>query len=88
MPALQITKPLTGEQNEILSPEAQAFLLELHQKFNARRLELLAARVARNAELRAGKLPDFLASTREIRESKWQVAPIPPALRDRRVSRS
>ena len=85
MPALQITKPLTGEQNEILSPEAQAFLLELHQKFNARRLELLAARVARNAELRAGKLPDFLASTREIRESKWQVAPIPPALRDRRV---
>ena len=85
MPALQLTKSLIGEQNEILSPEAQAFLLELHKKFNSRRLELLAARRVRNAELQAGKLPDFLESTREIRESKWRVAPIPPALQDRRV---
>ena len=85
MSSLQITKPLVGEQNEILSAEAQAFLLELHNKFDARRRELLAARVKRDGELRAGKLPDFLESTREIRESKWRVAPIPPALQDRRV---
>ncbi|MCC6538001.1 MAG: malate synthase A [Bryobacterales bacterium] len=85
MPELQITRALTGEQNEILTPAAQAFLVELHQKFNARRLELLAARQARTAELQAGKLPNFLESTRDIREGKWRVAPIPPALADRRV---
>ena len=85
MSALQITKPIVGAQNEILTSEAQAFLVELHKKFNARRMELLAARAARDAELRAGKLPNFLESTRDIRESKWQVVPIPPALQDRRV---
>jgi malate synthase len=35
--------------------------------------------------LRAGELPDFLPETREIRESRWAVAPIPAALLDRRV---
>jgi malate synthase len=30
-------------------------------------------------------LPDFRADTRTIREGNWQVAPIPAALRDRRV---
>ena len=30
-------------------------------------------------------MPDFLAETRAIRESDWQVAPIPAALQDRRV---
>jgi malate synthase len=32
-----------------------------------------------------GDTPGFLPETREIRESKWKVAPIPAALRDRRV---
>ena len=69
----------------ILSPEAQAFLAELHRKFNARRLELLARRVVRQKELDAGALPDFLPETREIRESAWTVAPIPEDLKDRRT---
>ena len=80
---------ITGAMNEsyagILTPAAQAFLVELHRKFNARRLALLAAREERKARLREGELPDFLPETREIRESPWTVAPIPPALLDRRV---
>jgi malate synthase len=85
MPELKITGPLTAEQAEILNDGARQFLIELHSKFDARRRELLAKRVERTAELAAGKLPDFLESTREIRESHWTVAPIPPALQDRRV---
>ncbi len=70
---------------EILTPEAQAFLVALHHKFNARRLELLAARKVRQTAIDNGQLPDFLPETREIRESEWTVAPIPADLRDRRT---
>jgi len=46
---------------------------------------LLARRKDRVAELKAGRLPDFLPATRRIREADWVVATIPPDLRDRRV---
>ncbi|KAA9152231.1 malate synthase A [Amycolatopsis acidicola] len=70
---------------EILTTEALEFLAGLHDNFAARRDELLAARGKRREEAkRTGKL-DFLAETREIRESEWQVAEAPAALRDRRV---
>ncbi|HTV78845.1 MAG TPA: malate synthase A [Steroidobacteraceae bacterium] len=70
---------------EILTPEALAFLAALHRRFDARRLQLLQARVARQARLSAGELPDFLPETANIRESAWKVAPIPADLLDRRV---
>ena len=62
---------------DILPPDAQTFLAALHCQFNARRLELLERRGARQRRIDAGELPDFLAETREIRESAWTVAPIP-----------
>lgn len=70
---------------EIVTPEALAFVTELSRRFDSRRLELLERRHARQRELREGKLPDFLDATREIREGKWTVAPIPAPLLDRRV---
>jgi malate synthase len=73
------------EWDEILSDEALGFMAALHKEFNPRRLELLAAREERKQRLDAGELPDFLAETREIRESDWTVAPIPDDLRERRV---
>ena len=73
------------EDAVILTPEAQAFLTELHRKFNDRRVALLERRKARQQEIDEGKLPDFLEETREIRESAWTVAPIPADLRDRRT---
>ncbi|MCC6589466.1 MAG: malate synthase A [Bryobacterales bacterium] len=85
MATLEITRPLTPEQAEILSDGARQFLIELHKRFNGRRKELLQKRVERLAELQAGKLPDFLESTKEIRESEWRVAPIPAPLMDRRT---
>jgi malate synthase len=70
---------------EILTPEAQALLQELHRRFDSRRRELLERRVVRQQEIDSGKLPDFLPETREVRESEWTVAPIPKDLLDRRT---
>ena len=70
---------------EILTPQALDFVALLHRRFAGRRDELLAARGGRREEAaRTGKL-DFLAETRQIRESDWTVAPAPAALTDRRV---
>jgi len=70
---------------EILTPEALAFLAELHDRFDARRRELLEARIERQRRFDAGELPDFPEETRHIRESEWTVGSIPADLLDRRV---
>jgi malate synthase len=82
---IKIAAPVTPEFAEILSSDALEFLANLQRKFGARRKELLAARVARQAKLDAGEKPDFLPETRQIREGKWRCAPIPADLQDRRV---
>lgn len=82
---VQINAPITPEFAQILTADAVAFLANLHRKFNARRLELLARRAERQKRIDAGELPDFLPETREVRESDWQVAPVPADLQDRRV---
>jgi malate synthase len=85
MEQLQFTRPIEGAYQEILTPEAVRFLVELSRQFEPRRLELLAKRQERWQRLREGELPDFLDSTREVREAKWTVAPIPQPLLDRRT---
>ncbi len=82
---VQVLGPVTGRAAEILTPEALDFLAGLHRAFDARRRELLARRVERQARFDAGETPDFLAETASIRESDWTVAPIPADLQDRRV---
>jgi len=84
IPSLQIRATISSHP-EILDDAAQAFLVDLHQRFQAQRLALLNARKQRQARFDAGELPDFLAETRSIREGDWNVAPIPAALQDRRV---
>src|SRR5215208_6424448 len=69
----------------VLTPEAREFVSMLHSQFNPRRVELLAARAARQERIAAGELPDFLPETREVREGEWQVEPPPADLQDRRV---
>ncbi|MFC7332679.1 malate synthase A [Rhodocista pekingensis] len=70
---------------QILTPEAIAFVVELERRFGARRLELLAAREARQARLDRGEKPDFLAETAAVRAGDWTIAPLPQDLQDRRV---
>ena len=80
----RVTVP-AGAPVELLDTDALAFLTDLHDRFDARRLDLLAARRDRQAAFDAGALPDFRGETRSIRESEWRVAKLPAALRDRRV---
>jgi malate synthase len=73
-------------RTEILTPEALAFLAELHGRFDARRRELLGARKERRAALAAAGGLDFLPETREIREdSSWRAAAPREDYLDRRV---
>ncbi len=82
---VEIHAPISPAFAEILSPDAIEFLVDLQRSFNARRKELLQARVTRQARLDAGEKPDFLPETKHIRESDWRCAPIPADLQDRRV---
>jgi malate synthase len=84
-PEIEVRARGAAGVDEILSPQALAFLGDLHRKFNGRRLELLAARVERQKLFDAGATPDFLAETVAIREGDWKVAPAPADLTDRRV---
>jgi malate synthase len=80
-----VTGEISPEALEILTHDALALVAKIHREFNARRVELLKRREQRQAELDAGKLPDFLPETEGIRQSAWTVAPIPADLQDRRV---
>jgi malate synthase len=82
---LEVRGPVSAQHAEILTPEALAFLAGMFAKFEPRRQELLAARVARQAQLDEGILPDFLPSTKAVREGTWKVAAAPADLLDRRT---
>ncbi len=76
---------MTTTSSAILTPEAQAFLTQLAREFRPRRDALLQRRAERQRAIDAGNLPDFLPETQSIRDGKWQIAPIPADLQDRRV---
>ncbi|MGH3448833.1 MAG: malate synthase A, partial [Nocardioidaceae bacterium] len=82
---VQVNAPQVPRQDEVLTPDALAFVAELHRRYAETRDGLLAARKTRRDEIRASGSLDFLPDTREARESEWQVAPAPVALQDRRV---
>ena len=71
--------------SEILTPDALDLVAELHERFDARRRELLDRRLYRQKDFDAGELPDFRDDTSDIRKSEWTVGSIPADLQDRRV---
>ncbi|HWI64573.1 MAG TPA: malate synthase A, partial [Symbiobacteriaceae bacterium] len=82
---IDVRGPVAGRFAEVLTPAALAFVAGLQREFGARREALLQRRTARQAELDAGVLPNFLAESRHVREGDWQVAPVPADLQNRRV---
>src|SRR5437773_3970967 len=84
-PGIRVVTPPPSDCADILSPAALGFLGALARRFEAERQRLLARRRERQQELDAGRLPDFLLETKQIRDSEWTVAPIRPDLTDRRV---
>ena len=69
----------------ILTAEALTFVAELCGEFEARRQQLLSERALRAKRFLAGEKPDFLVSTKTVRQGDWKIAPIPDDLQDRRV---
>jgi malate synthase len=82
---VQVLAPVRDRYSEILTHDALEFVGRLQRNFGARREELLAKRMARQAELEAGAMPAFLAETEAIRQGDWRVEPLPHDLQDRRV---
>src|SRR3989440_4758475 len=82
---IQVTAEVTPQFSKILTPDALAFVARLEREFRSRRDEALRARQDRQLRFDAGELPDFLPTTKKIRESDWSCAPIPNDLRDRQV---
>ncbi|MBI2376876.1 MAG: malate synthase A [Deltaproteobacteria bacterium] len=83
--ALTLSAPLPSGTESILSEGARAFLVHLTRTHGPRVRQLLEARRERQARFDRGEAPDFLPSTRSIRDGDWTVAPLPEDLLDRRV---
>ncbi len=84
-PEIELTRPLLAGHAEILNPRALEFIARLADRFTPELTQLLAARQQRQAEFDQGAVPGFAAATQSIRESDWQVAPIPAEIEDRRT---
>src|SRR5215212_3543702 len=86
MPAgVEVRGEIASGFEEILTPDALAFVAKLQREFGARRIEALRRRQERQAGLDRGEQLDFLPETQHIRDGDWTCAPIPPDLQDRRV---
>ncbi len=80
-----ISAEVDETQAQVLTTDALEFVAGLHREFNARRLELLDKRAEIDQRLQNGERPDFLESTKEVREGDWKVGPIPEDLQKRNV---
>ena len=74
-----------NQYEEIFTPELKDFLIQLHEKFNGTRLELLENRKQVQKDFDNGILPTFPKETEEIRNSDWVCAPFQNDIQDRRV---
>ena len=82
---INYSRDITNYYPEILSDEAHTFLAALHEKFNARRLDLLDERAHQQKVFDKGQFPAFPLETKEIRNTDWIAGNIPHDLTDRRV---
>ena len=71
--------------DRVLTADALVFLEELQGRFSLRLNALMIARKRRQDRIDRGELPDYLAETADIRQGMWEAAPVPDALKDRRV---
>ena len=85
-PTMTVTGPLHERFEEILTPQALAFVAQLHELFAGARYDRLADRMRHGYEIGNGRDPRFREDTARIREDdSWRVAGAGPGLEDRRV---
>src|SRR5215218_5271178 len=77
---MQVRAPREDRHDEALTDGALGLVGRLHEELDVRRRELLETRLDLQSRLDAGESLDFVAAPEEFR-----VAPVPDALRDRRV---
>ncbi len=82
---VNFSEDVKNSYSDILTNEAMDFLVQLHEKFNSERLELLERRVVQQNYFDKGNFPEFPKETLAIREDNWTAAPLPKDLLDRRV---
>ncbi|NJK47007.1 malate synthase A [Candidatus Gracilibacteria bacterium] len=82
---VNILGQISTQYAEIVTPEALDFLAMLQRRFGSQRENLLKLRETIQQQIDTGQLPDFPAETAAIRNSDWEIAPIPQDLLDRRV---
>ena len=83
--SLKISGKTTPQFNKILTNDALLFVEKIEKRFGERRREILKKRKERQSEIDNGIFPDFLSSTKNIRNSEREVASQPSDLLDRRV---
>ncbi len=84
-PGVEIAGNTPVDAAHVLTPDALAFVAQLHRRFNPTRERLLRTRVDRQAAIDAGERPTLLRETADIRSRDWHVASVPSALRERHV---
>ena len=86
MSSIEILGPSGERHDDILTPDALAFLTRLHDRFAGPRHERLVARMARRRDIDNGRDLTFLPETAGVRaDATWRVAGPGPGLHDRRV---
>ena len=84
-PFIRLTTDVSGQFQEILTPEALEFVGDLDRNFHWISSELIQRRHNRQKKLDSGEMPDFLPDTAHLRNDSWTVSPNPFDLQDRRV---
>ena len=82
---IEVTARAVPGSDEILTPDALAFVADLQVAFGPRREALLQVRRDRQAAIDGGADLDFDPATAEIRATEWTVAATPADLNDRRA---
>ena len=77
MNSISITGKMHPGFDNILSEEAQDFILKLHQKFGGSRKSLLEKRAKIHSKILSGEMPCFLKETESVRNGEWQADPVP-----------
>jgi len=89
-PVIHTDKPIPRHSSKgyeaLLTPDALLFLADLERRFGPQRRILLENRRLQQERFDDGELPTQPLETTHVRNSTWEVAPCPPALRDRRIN--
>ena len=81
----EVVGAVPAEYERVLTHRALLFIADLERRFGGQRKILLENRKLAQLRFDDGELPNFPPETEHIRNSVWEVAPVPKALQDRRV---